>query len=58
MTRLKLVTQDKNSKRYFIVPEALNKKFVSKDLTENVIELFSNFYFICIKAINSKLKTN
>ena len=58
MTRLKLVTQDKNSKRYFIVPEALSKKLVSKDLTENVIELFSNFYFICIKAINSKLKTN
>lgn len=55
MARLKLITQDKNSKRYFIVPEALNKNFVSKELTESAVELFSNFYFICIKALNSKI---
>ena len=54
MVHQKLVTQDKNSKRYYIIPEALNKTLISKDLTEEVTGLFSEFYFIIIKALNSK----
>ena len=54
MVHQKLVTQDKNSKRYYIIPEALNKTLISKDLTEEVTRLFSEFYFIIIKALNSK----
>ena len=53
MAQQKLVKQDKNSKRYFIIPEALNKNLISKDVTREVTRLFSEFYFIVIKALNS-----
>ena len=54
MVHQKLVTQDKISKRYYIVPEALNKTLISKDIIREVTKLFSEFYFIIIKALNSK----
>ena len=54
MASQKLITQDKISKRYYIIPEALNKNLISKELTEKVTGLFSEFYFIIIKALNSK----
>ena len=54
MVSQKLLTQDKKSKRYYIIPEALNKSLVSKDLTEKVTGLFSDFYFIVIKALNTR----
>lgn len=54
MVSKKLVTQDKISKRYYIIPEALNKTLISKDLIREVTKLFSEFYFIVIKALNSK----
>ena len=50
----KMVTKDKNSKRYYINPQSLNKKMVSKELVENLQGLFSQFYFITIKALISK----
>jgi hypothetical protein len=58
MAKQKIVTQDEVSKRYYINPEALTKNFVSKEVTKNVTEIFSEFYFISLKALNSKLKTN
>ena len=53
MVKEKIIMQDKTTKRYFIIPEAFNKKLVSRELTEKVTELYSNFYFICIKALKS-----
>ena len=53
-----LITQDKTSRRFYIIPEALNKALISKDLTEKVTSLFSEFYLIVIKAIALKLNTN
>ena len=50
----KMVTKDKNSKRYYINPQSLNKKLVSKEVVENMQGLFSQFYFITIKALISK----
>ena len=50
----KLVTQDEDTKRYHIIPEALAKSLVSKKLTSKVTELFSEFYFIVIKALSIK----
>tara|TARA_B110000037_G_C17092106_1_gene494440 strand:- start:796 stop:1782 length:987 start_codon:yes stop_codon:yes gene_type:complete len=50
----KLVTQDEDTKRYHIIPEALAKSLVSKNLTSKVTELFSEFYFIVIKALSIK----
>ena len=58
MAKQKIVTQDEVSKRYYINPEALTKNFVSKEVTKNVTEIFSEFYFISLKALNSKFKTN
>ena len=57
MVRQKFLTQDKNSKRYYIIPEALNKNLVSKELTEKATEIFSDFYYISIKALSSKINT-
>ena len=54
MVTRNLVTQDENSKRFYIIPEALNKTLISKELTKEVTTLFSEFYFIIIKALNSK----
>ena len=53
MVKEKIIMQDKTTKRYFIIPEAFNKKLVSRELTEKVAELYSNFYLICIKALKS-----
>ena len=50
----KIVTQDENSKRYYIIPEALTKSLVSKNLTGQATKLFSEFYFIVIKALSTK----
>ena len=50
----KIVIKDKNSKRYYINPQSLNKKMVSKEIVENLQGLFSQFYFITIKALISK----
>ena len=57
MVRQRVLTQDKNSKRYYIIPEALNKNLVSKELTEKATEIFSDFYYISIKALSSKINT-
>ena len=54
MVYLKMITQDQYSKRYYIVPEVFNKSLVSKDLTIKVTELFSNYFYIIIKALSTK----
>jgi len=38
----------------FIYPAALNKTLISKEITAKVTKLFSEFYFIVIKALNSR----
>ena len=54
MAKQKILLQDKNTKRYYIIPEAFNKNLISKDLTDKATEIFSEFYSISIKALNSK----
>ena len=54
MVKQKIILQDEKTKRYYIIPNALNKNIVSKDMTEKVTEIFSEFYFISIKALSSK----
>jgi hypothetical protein len=54
LVKLKIISQDKISKRYYIIPNAISDDFISQKITEKVIKLFSNFYFICIRAINIK----
>ena len=54
MVSRKIVTQDVISKRYFINSNSLDKKLVSKELVEKMQGLFSEFYFIVIKALSSR----
>jgi len=54
MAAKKMVLRDKNTKRYYLIPEALNKNLVSKELVEKVSEIFSEFYFISLKALSTK----
>lgn len=54
MTKQKILIQDKNSKRFYIIPEALSKNFVSKELTEKATEIFSEFYSISINSLKTK----
>ena len=57
MVKQKIISQDKNTKRYYIVPEAFKKNLISKDLTDQATEIFSNFYFLSIKALVSKISS-
>ena len=54
LVKLKIIAQEKISKRYYIIPNVISDNFISQKITENAIKLFSNFYFICIRAINIK----
>ena len=55
LVRLKIVSQDNISKRYYIIPSAFSEGFISQKNLEDVVKFFSEFYFICIKAIRSKI---
>ena len=54
LIKLKIIFKDEISKRYYIIPSAASDNFISKKITEKGVKLFSNFYFICIRAISSK----
>ena len=51
LAKLKIVSQDKITKRYYILPDATSKNFIPKEITLKVVKLFSKFYFICIRGI-------
>jgi len=51
---LKIVSQDKISKRYYMVPSATSENLISSKMNKKVVTLFSNFFFICIRALNAK----
>jgi hypothetical protein len=54
LVKLKMIAQDKNSKRYFLIPSSVSKDLISKKLTQEVTKVFSNFFFICLRAISIK----
>ena len=51
---LKMISQDKNSKRYYLSPANISKNLISKQITKNIVKVFSNFFFICLKTISFK----
>jgi len=55
LVALKVIEQDKNTKRYYIIPNSIADNLISKKITGEIIKLFSEFYFICIRAINAKV---
>ena len=54
LVKLGIVSQDKTSKRYYMIPSAAADQSILRKITENVVELFSEFYFICLRAISFK----
>ncbi len=54
LIEMKIISQDQNSKRYYIIPNAMSDNLVSRKVTEKVVKLFSEFFFICIRGISSK----
>jgi hypothetical protein len=54
LVKLKAISQDKISKRYYIIPNVTSDDLVSRKTTEKIVEIFSEFFFICIRAINTK----
>jgi response regulator of citrate/malate metabolism len=54
LVKLKMISQDKISKRYYLSPQSLSNNLISKQLTEKVIKIFSKFYFICLRALTTK----
>ena len=54
LVELKIIAQDKISKRYYLIPEAMSENLVSKKITGEVDKIFSNFFFICIRATGVK----
>ena len=54
LVKLKMVSQDKISKRYYIIPDATADNLISQEITDKVVAIFSNLYFICVRAIKAK----
>tara|TARA_B110000259_G_C13987481_1_gene391088 strand:- start:482 stop:1432 length:951 start_codon:yes stop_codon:yes gene_type:complete len=54
LVKLKMIKKDNILKRYYLIPNVVTEELISKKVTEKAVELFSNFFFICIRAISSK----
>ena len=51
LVKLKIILKDEITKRYYMIPYALEKNLISQKKTKDVVKLFSEFYFICLRAI-------
>jgi hypothetical protein len=54
LVKLNVIEQDNNSRRYYFIPSGLADNLVSQKITKKVVKIFSNFFFICIRAINAR----
>jgi hypothetical protein len=54
LIKLKMIAQDNISKRYYLLPTSISKDLISKNVTQEVTKIFSEFYFICIRALTVK----
>ncbi len=51
LVKLKIILKDEITKRYYMIPYALEENLISQKKTKDVVKLFSEFYFICLRAI-------
>ena len=49
-----MILQDKSTRRYYVIPEATLNDLISQKITTKVVQLFSNFFFICLRGISTK----
>ncbi len=54
MIELKILKKDNNTKRFFLSPGGFAKNIKFKQTTKEVVEIFSKFYFLCIKNLSAK----
>jgi len=52
LVKLRLILQDNITKKYYVVPNDVADNLISKKVTEQVVKNFSNFFFICLRAID------
>jgi len=54
LVKLKVISQDNNTKRYYLIPNITSENLILRNITQKIVKNFSEFFFICIRAINSK----
>jgi|TARA_B110000259_G_scaffold148078_1_gene167032 hypothetical protein len=54
LVKNKIISKDKNSKRYYLIPNSISEDLISLESTKGVVKIFSNFFFICLRAMNVK----
>lgn len=54
LVKLKLISQDQMSKRFYINPSSLAEDLIPRKLTQKVVVIFSDFFFICLRALSVK----
>ena len=55
LIKMKIVSRDKISRRYYIIPSAVSNNLISQKITGKVISRFSVFFFICLRAMSTKI---
>ena len=55
LVELKMIAKNNISKRYHLVPSSLSQGLIPKQTAQKVIKIFSEFYFICIRALDLKI---
>jgi hypothetical protein len=51
LVKLKIVSQDKISKKYYVIPDAISDNLILQKITGAVVKSFSRFFFICLRVI-------
>ena len=51
LVKLKFILKDKISKRYYLFSLSVSDNLISKKITQEATKIFSDFYFICIRAM-------
>ena len=55
LVKLNTIHKDNISKRYRVTPELFTKNLSMVQTSEKIIELFSQYFFICIRALRVKI---
>ena len=55
LVKIKMISQDKITKRYYLIVNTLSEDLISQKIKMSVVKLFSNFFFICLRNIVTKI---
>ena len=54
LVKMRMISKDKISKRYYMIPDFASEDLGIQKLSEKVVKIFSEFFFICLREINAK----